>query len=51
MSDEFELSGLDNLDFDAAAKANDDALTQRDNDAAKFAEDAGDGCESGACKI
>ena len=51
MSGEFELGDLDNLDFDAAAEANAEALAERDAQAAELAQDAGDGCEGGACKI
>ncbi len=50
-ADDFELGSLDNLDFDAAAQANAEALEQRDATAAELAQDAGDGCEGGACKI
>jgi len=42
---------LDALDFDTAAAANQQALEQRDAEAAELAQDAGDGCEGGACKI
>lgn len=51
MSDEFELGGLDGLDFDAAEKANAQALDRRDAEMAELAQDAGDGCEGGACRI
>lgn len=51
MADDFELGGLDGLDFEAAAEANAAAMDQRDSEAAELAQDAGDGCEGGACKI
>lgn len=46
--DDFNLDGLD---FDSAAVANQQALDARDAEAAELAQDAGDGCEGGACKI
>lgn len=52
MADDFELGGLDDLDFESAQQANAEALAQRDSEAADFAQGGDDdGCAGGACKI